>query len=69
MWPRHQLYADDMHAYNVHCSAADAVSSVGLMHSAIDTLSRNMDGLKSSTLEIHPKHSLFGMVDLDSTVG
>jgi len=33
----HQLYADD-----IHCNAADAVASVGLMCSAIDALSRWM---------------------------
>src|SRR6218665_23357 len=37
----HQLYADDIQAY-IHCNAADAVASVGLMCSAIDALSRWM---------------------------
>ena len=37
----HQLYADDIQAY-IHCNAADAVASVGLMCSAIDVLSRWM---------------------------
>src|SRR6218665_2059584 len=37
----HQLYADDIQVY-IHCNAADAVASVGLMCSAIDALSRWM---------------------------
>src|SRR6218665_1187376 len=51
----HQLYADDIQAY-IHCNAADAVASVGLMCSAIDALSRWM---ASNRLLLNPSKTQF----------
>src|SRR6218665_3907120 len=51
----HQLYADDIQAYG-HCSAADAVASVGLMCSAIDALSKWM---ASNRLLLNPSKTQF----------
>src|SRR6218665_65741 len=51
----HQLYADDIQAY-IHCNAADAVASVGLMCSAIDALSKWM---ASKRLLLNPSKTQF----------
>ena len=51
----HQLYADDIQAY-VHCRAVDAVTSVGLMCSAIDALS---DWMASNRLLLNPSKTQF----------
>ena len=51
----HQLYADDIQAY-IHCNAADAVASVGLMCSAIDALSKWM---ASNRLLLNPSKTQF----------
>src|SRR5688572_11687420 len=51
----HQLYADDIQAY-VHCRAADAVASVGLMCRAIDALSGWM---ASNRLLLNPSKTQF----------
>src|ERR1043165_4904904 len=51
----HQLYADDIQAY-VHCRAVDAVTSVGLMCSAIDVLS---DWMASNRLLLNPSKTQF----------
>src|SRR6218665_1109214 len=51
----HQLYSDDIHAY-IHCNAADAVASVGLMCSAIDALSSWM---ASNRLLLNPSKTQF----------
>src|SRR6218665_2950693 len=53
----HQLYADDIQAYMyIHCNAADAVASVGLMCSAIDALSKWM---ASNRLILNPSKTQF----------
>jgi len=51
----HQLYAGDKQAY-IHCNAADAVASVGLMCTAIDALSRWM---ASNRLLLNPSKTRF----------
>ena len=54
----HQLYADDIQAIQayIHCSAAYAVVSVGLMCSAIDSLSTWM---ASNRLLLNPSKTQF----------